>query len=294
MTKPGLRSDSDERHWMTLRIVPGSRKDDVLAAMFESGVLAVQEVEGGLSTSVQGADAANALKQAILDASADASVEITPLANIDWASEWKKSVRSHDLGALTVCPPWLAEGKDPARTIVIDPEMAFGTGEHQTTRGVLRLLPGVIRKGDRVADLGAGSAVLAIGAVKLGAGWVAAIELDHDAIANAEENVRRNGVADQVRVIEGEAGLLLPLVAPVRVITANIQLTVLTPLLPAMGDALTDDGEAILSGILVAEREEMLATLASHGWTVKREDAEEAWWSVHVTPPRARSSGQAR
>ena len=293
MSEPGLRSDSDERHWMTLRIVPGSRKDDVLAAIFESGVLAVQEVEGGLSTSVQGADAADALKQAILEASADASVEITPLANVDWASEWKKSVRSHDLGALTVCPPWLADGKDPARTIVIEPEMAFGTGEHQTTRGVIRLLPGVIRKGDRVADLGAGSAVLAIGAVKLGASWVAAIELDHDAIANAEENVRRNGVAGQVRVIEGDAAVLLPLVAPVRVITANIQLTVLTPLLPAMADALTDDGEAILSGILVAERDEMLATLASQGWTVKADDAEEAWWSAHVTPPRVRSVGQA-
>jgi ribosomal protein L11 methyltransferase len=185
---------------------------------------------------------------------------------------------------LTVCPPWLAEGKDPARTIVIDPQMAFGTGEHQTTRGVLRLLPDVIRAGDRVADLGAGSAVLAIGAVKLGAAWVAAIELDHDAIANAEENVRRNGVADKVRVIEGDAGLLLPLVAPVRVITANIQASVLVPLLPVMAEALTDDGEAILSGILVTEREEMLAALAKHGWTPKQEDAEEAWWSVRVTP----------
>ena len=271
-------------NWMTLRIVPGSRKDDVLTAIFDSGVQAVQEVEGGLTTSVQGEHTASALKQAILRASADASVDITPLPEVDWTAEWKKSVRSHDLGALTVCPPWLAGGTDPTRTIVIDPEMAFGTGEHQTTRGVLRLLPGVIRPGDRVADLGAGSAVLAIGAVKLGASWVAAIELDHDAIANAEENVRRNGVADQVKVIEGDAGLLLPLVAPVRVITANIQLNVLAPLLPAMAGALTGDGEAILSGILVAERDEMLGILESEGWTAKREDSEEAWWSVHVTP----------
>lgn len=279
---------------MTLRIVPGSRRDEVLAAIFDSGVLAVQEVEGGLTTSVEGEAAARDLKAAILNASADASVEITPLPNVDWAAEWKKSVRSHDLGALTVCPPWLAEGKDPKRTIVIDPEMAFGTGEHQTTRGVLRLMPRVIRPGDRVADLGAGSAVLAIGAVKLGASWVAAIEFDHDAIANAEENVRRNGVADHVKVIEGDAGLLLPLVAPVRVITANIQVSVLVPLLPAMAAALTDDGEAILSGILVAERDEMLAILREQGWTPQGEDVEEAWCSIHVRPPRrSRSSGQA-
>lgn len=272
--------------WMTLRIAPGSHKDAVLAALFDSGVLAVQEVEGGLTTSVQGSGLAGDVKAAILSASPDATVDIAPLPDVDWAAEWKKSVRSHDLGALTVCPPWLAEGKDPARTIVIDPEMAFGTGEHQTTRGVLRLMQGVIRRGDRVADLGAGSAVLAIGAVKLGASWVAAIELDHDAIANAEENVRRNGVADRVKVIEGEAGLLLPLVAPVRVITANIQVTVLKPLLPAMADALSADGEAILSGILTTEREEMLGALHDHGWTPGREDTEEAWWSVQATPPR--------
>jgi ribosomal protein L11 methyltransferase len=270
---------------MTLRIVPGSRRDDVLAAMFEAGALAVQEVEGGLTTSVQGERAANDLKSAVMSASADASVHIAPLPNVDWAAEWKKSVRAHELGALTVCPPWLADGKDPARTIIIEPEMAFGTGEHQTTRGVLRLLPAVVRSGDRVADLGAGSAVLAIGAVKLGAEWVAAIELDHDAIANAEQNVRRNGVADRVRVIEGDASLLLPLVAPVRVITANIQMNVLEPMLPAIAAALSDDGEAILSGILVAERDEMTAALKAGGWTVKNEDSEEAWWSVHVTAP---------
>jgi ribosomal protein L11 methyltransferase len=279
---------------MTLRITPGSKKDAVLAAIFGAGVLAVQEVDGGFATSVQGTRLATDLRAAILEASSDATVDIAPLPNVDWASEWKKSVRAHDLGALTVCPPWLADGKDPKRTIVIDPEMAFGTGEHQTTRGVLRLLQHVIRAGDRVADLGAGSAVLAIGAIKLGASWVAAIELDHDAIANAEENVRRNGVNDRVKVIEGDAGLLLPLVAQVRVITANIQVTVLLPLLPAMADALADDGEAILSGILATEREEMLTALRDQGWTPRGEDAEEAWWTVQVTPPMRRKGSPAR
>jgi ribosomal protein L11 methyltransferase len=269
---------------MTLRIVPGSHRDDVLAAIFDTGALAVQETADGLATSVQGVRAAEDLKAAILRASSDASVEIAQLPDVDWTAEWKKSVRAHDLGALTVCPPWLAEGTDPRRTIVIDPAMAFGTGEHQTTRGVLRLMQGVIRPGDRVADLGAGSAVLAIGAVKLGASWVAAIELDPDAIENAEENVKRNDVAQRVKIIQGDAGLLLPLVAPVRVITANIQVTVLGPLLPAMAAALTDDGQAILSGILVTEREEMLDILRQQGWSVHGEDSEEAWWSVLVTP----------
>ena len=267
---------------MTLRIVPGSRRDDVLAALFSSGVQAVQEIDNGFTTSVRGEQVASDLKAAVISASPDASVDVAPLPDVDWTREWKKSVRAHDLGALTVCPPWLAVGTDPARTIVIDPAMAFGTGEHQTTRGVLRLLQGVIRPGDRVADLGAGSAVLAIGAAKLGADAVVAIELDHDAIENAEENVRRNGVADRVTVIEGDAALLLGLVAPVRVVTANIIAPVLIEILPSIAEALTTDGEAILSGILVAEREEMLAVLAAGGWTVRKEDAEEAWWSVLI------------
>jgi ribosomal protein L11 methyltransferase len=267
---------------MTLRITPGARRDDVLAALFHSGVQAVQEIDGGFATGIKGAASADALKAAVMDASPDATVDVAPMPDTDWTLEWKRSVRAHDLGALTVCPPWLAEGKDPSRTIVIDPAMAFGTGEHQTTRGVLRLLQHVIRKGDRVADLGAGSAVLAIGAAKLGAASVAAIEVDHDAIENAEENVQRNGVADVVSVIEGDAGLLLALVAPVRVVTANIIAGVLVEILPAIADALTSDGEAILSGILIAEREDMLDVLSGGGWVVRGEDTEEPWWSVHI------------
>ena len=160
--------------------------------------------------------------------------------------------------------------------------MAFGTGEHETTRGVVRLLPDLIRPGDRVADLGAGSAVLAIAAAKLGAGHVAAIEIDHDAIANAEENVARNGVADRVTVIEGDASLLLPLVAPLRVVLANIISSVLLELLPAIRNALTDDGEAILSGILFEERDTMLVAFARGGWRVVAEDAEGAWWTARI------------
>jgi ribosomal protein L11 methyltransferase len=165
---------------------------------------------------------------------------------------------------------------------VIEPAMAFGTGEHETTRGVVRLLQSVIRAGDIVADLGSGSAVLAIAAARLGAARVVAIELDHDAIGNAEENVARNGVSDRVTVIEGDAALLLPLVAPVRVVLANIISSVLVELLPAIADALSRDGAAILSGILVEERPEMMRVLESAGWSVVSEDREGQWWSVSI------------
>jgi ribosomal protein L11 methyltransferase len=164
--------------------------------------------------------------------------------------------------------------------VVIDPGMAFGTGEHPTTRGVVRLMQGVVQPGDRVADLGSGSAVLAIVAAKLGARSVVAIELDPDAIGNAEENVARNEVAETVRVVEGDAAVLLPLVAPVRVILANIISSVVTDLLPVMANALLPDGRAILSGILLEERDEMTRVLESGGWRVLAEEREEIWWSA--------------
>ena len=133
-----------------------------------------------------------------------------------------------------------------------------------------------------MADIGAGSAVLAISAVKLGAKHVAAIELDHDSIANAERNVDANGVAGRVTVIEGDAALLLPLVAPVRVVLANIISSVLLELLPTIARALTDDGEAVLSGILTEEREMMLEALGAGGWTLLGDDVEGSWWSARI------------
>jgi ribosomal protein L11 methyltransferase len=161
--------------------------------------------------------------------------------------------------------------------------MGFGTGEHATTRGVVRLMQRVVRAGDTVADLGSGSGVLAIAAAKLGATQVAAIEIDPDAIGNAEENVGRNGVGDRVTVIEGDAALLLPLVAPVRIVLANIISTVLLDLLPVIRESLSPGGSAILSGILVEERPELLDALAD-GWSVVAEDREDIWWSVLVEP----------
>jgi ribosomal protein L11 methyltransferase len=176
----------------------------------------------------------------------------------------------------------LAEQYDPARTIVIDPAMAFGTGEHPTTRGVVRLMQSIVRPDDVVVDLGAGSAVLSIAAAKLGARRVVAIELDPDAEANAMDNIARNDVTSRVQYIQGDAQLLLPLVAPARVVLANIVSSVLLSLLPSIAAALTADGQVILSGILFDERDMMLEQVARGGWAVEHEDREGDWWSVTI------------
>jgi ribosomal protein L11 methyltransferase len=157
-----------------------------------------------------------------------------------------------------------------------------------------------VQKGDVVADLGAGSAVLSIAAAKLGARSVAAVEVDADAIPNAEENVALNGVGDVVTIFAGDAGALLPLLAPVDVVVANIISGVLVEILPIIAASLAPAGFAILSGILAEERDEMLEELSGGGWTIADEDYEDEWWSVlivrqHIPSfPRSRSLPEAR
>src|SRR4051812_39168181 len=112
---------------MAVTVQPGSHRDAVLAAIFAGGAQAVQEIDGGYTTSVPGNQAADALRRAVLSASPDATVDVRPVPKVDWTEKWKASIRAHDLGQLVVCPPWLADQEDPERRIVIEPAMAFGT-----------------------------------------------------------------------------------------------------------------------------------------------------------------------
>ena len=271
------------RRWTTVRVADFSDRDAVIASLFRVGAEGVQELPDAVVTHVADADQ-NRIAAAVAEADTSASVTFEPTPDIDWSAEWKSRIRAHRTGRLVVTPPWLAHQFEERERIVIEPQMAFGTGEHETTRGVLRLLGGIIRAGDTVADLGTGSAVLAIAAAKLGAARVVAVELDADAIANAEENVRANGVDQQVTVIEGDAAVILPLVAPVRVVLANIIWPVLGQLLPTISDAMMpEDGVTVLSGLLADERPTVESVLRHLGWTIDQVDEEGIWWSVSIT-----------
>lgn len=269
--------------WTTVRVEAPADRSAVIHALFGLGAEGVQELDSAVVTSLRGVPE-GAIRAAIFQSDATATVSLSPTPPVDWSSAWKDRIGAHRLGDLVVTPPWLADQYRESERIVIHPAMAFGTGEHETTRGVIRLMQGVIRAGDVVADLGAGSAVLAIAAARLGAARAVAIELDPDAIGNAEENVSLNGVEDRVTVIEGDAAALLPLVAPVRVVLANIISSVLVSLLPAIRQSLSRDGAAILSGILVEERPVMLEAISQGGWEVRSEDQEGIWWSVLLVP----------
>ncbi|MEX2151917.1 MAG: 50S ribosomal protein L11 methyltransferase [Gemmatimonadaceae bacterium] len=267
--------------WTSVRVRKPNDRAAVISALFEAGAEGVQELDDEIVTHIRDADQGK-VTSAVRRVDAGATVEYGQTPAVDWSAEWRSRITAHRLERLVVTPPWLADRFAESERIIIDPGMAFGTGDHETTRGVLRLLQRVIRPGDTVADLGPGSAVLGIGAAKLGAARVIAIELDPDAIGNAEENVQRNGVADRVTVIEGDAALLLPLVAPVRVVLANILSSVLTALMPVIADALTPDGVAILSGILTAEKGDIEAAAESGGWRIVETDQEDMWWSASI------------
>ena len=269
--------------WISLRVTPDSNRDGVIAALFESGSQGVQEDGSTVVTHFPSNAHIADIRDAVIQADPHAAIAIAEAGDADY-SQWRASVSAHEVGDLVIAPPWLAPEYDPRKSIIVDPAMAFGTGEHPTTRGSIRLMHGVIRPGDVVADLGAGSAVLSIAAVRLGAARVAAVEIDHDSIGNAEENVRSNGVSGQVEIIEGDATIILPLLAPVRLVLANIISSVLLEMLPAIRHALSAGGQAILSGILTEEREAMVAALRSGGWTIEREDTEDLWWSVQIAP----------
>jgi ribosomal protein L11 methyltransferase len=272
--------------WHAVRVWPAT--DDQRAVVVDTlvsfGSTGVQDEGPSLLTYLpQDTDVAALRMELRTRLRAAARIEISEYDDPAAGIAWHGTVAAHTVGGITVTPPWLAAPTDGI-CIAIDPGMAFGTGEHETTRGALALMQRVIRPGDIVADLGAGSAVLAIAAAALGAARVVAIEMDPDAIGNAEANVARNGVGERVHVMLGDAGVLLPLVAPVRLVLANIISSVLIELLPAIGGALTADGDAVLSGILVAERLHMLSVLREGGWAVTGEIADGEWWSVAIRP----------
>ncbi len=271
--------------WLAVRVEPSGDAQPLIDALFVAGSLGVQEEGAAVITHFPFDADISEVERSIRQVDAEARITVTNAPDADW-SEWRASVRAHRLGRLTIAPPWLAGENADSIEVVIEPAMAFGTGEHATTRGVVRLMQQLPSMPELVADLGAGSAVLAICAAKLGAKRVVAIELDPDAIGNAEENVAANGVVDSVSVIEGDAAVMLPLVSPVGLVLANIISSVLVVMLPTIHDGVSPGGHAILSGILLEERDVMLETIREGGWQIVSEDSEEAWWSVLIARPR--------
>ena len=209
--------------------------------------------------------------------------------NEDWARKWKDGLAPRRVtDRLVVKPTWTEWEAEPGQVVLdVDPQMAFGTGEHATTRGCLRLLDSVVRDGDRVLDVGSGSAILAIAAVRLGAADAVAVEYDADANLNARENVEQNGVEGRVRIVEAMATpAWLREAGTFDLLLANILSGVIRPLLPAFRASLggRPEGRLIVSGILRTEHADVVRNAEAAGFRVERVDEEEEWWSALLVP----------
>ena len=202
-----------------------------------------------------------------------------PLENVDWSVRWRDGIEPRRFGRLTVTPSWIpvpAEGI----TVVLDPESAFGSGEHGSTRAALTLLERHLGPGDRVLDLGSGSGILAIAAVKLGAERATGIEVDEDANDIARVNAERNGVAASVEFLTGDAADIAPLLGPADLLLSNILRNVNTVLLPSIAAALRADGLAIFSGMETAEAPLFRPELEGAGFSIIDETIDAGWWAV--------------
>ncbi|HET7234707.1 MAG TPA: 50S ribosomal protein L11 methyltransferase [Longimicrobium sp.] len=288
----------DPDRWMVLA-VRGPHAD--LAGLVADGLLAlggaaVEEKDGALVTYLLppedpdafAAEARERLAEWLPD---DAEIDVTWQwqQNEDWAAEWKRGLAPRRVTErIVVKPTWTEWDAAPGQVVLdVDPQMAFGTGEHATTRGCLRLLDGALRPGDRVLDIGSGSGILAIAAVRLGAREAVAVEYDPDANLNARENLERNGVDASVTLIEAMADdALLDELGRFDLVLANILSGVIRPLLPAMRSALggSAEGRLIVSGILRTESADVIRDAEAAGFRVERVDEEEEWWSALLRP----------
>ncbi|MEX0892638.1 MAG: 50S ribosomal protein L11 methyltransferase [Gemmatimonadota bacterium] len=209
----------------------------------------------------------------------------------DWGRSWCRGLGARRVGSVVVAPTWVEAPLEPGEVLVrIDPKMAFGTGEHPTTRGTLRLLQQAAPAGAAVLDVGAGSAVLAIAAARLGAAAALAVEADGDAIDNALENVALNGVADRVEVAHArvDAAWLAERRAPGwDLILANVLSSVLVPLLAAFRAALAPGGRLVLSGILATEAAAVQRAATEANLVLHVTDVEGEWWSGLFRPAGA-------
>ena len=166
----------------------------------------------------------------------------------EWADAWKQFFRLNRVGQrLVVCPTWIDYSPKAEEVLIrLDPGMAFGTGEHPTTRLCLESLETRLRPDHAVLDLGTGSGILAIAAALMGAERVIAVDIDPVAVSVARENVAVNGVEGRVQVLEGSLDAAEP---PFDLILANLNSAIIIQMAPELARALAPEGTLITSGI---------------------------------------------
>jgi ribosomal protein L11 methyltransferase len=231
-------------------------------------------------------------KRRLTEAGIDAALEVRVVAAEDWAEAWKEHFHAERFGErIVVAPSWRAYDPRPGDVVLtLDPGMAFGTGQHETTRMCLEALERAVWRGARVLDVGCGSGILAIASAKLGAAEVRAVDVDPVCVkvtaSNAASNAASNGV--EVRVSEGSMGEAWPFetapVAAFDVIVANIVARAIVEMAADLARALAPGGRLIASGIIAEREGETRAALEDAGLWVEAVRAMGEWRCIEAVP----------
>ncbi len=282
-----------------LRAEPPEAAEPALADAFEAGAAGLEEREGkGGATWVLYAPAERAEAVAgacAAHAPAVWSSEPRPVPEQDWSERWKQGLEPIELGSALCVRPSFVAGAAGAETpeLVIDPGQAFGTGGHASTRlaleWVVQLAPG-LPPGARVLDVGCGTGVLALAALRLGARRAVALDLDPLAARAARDNAAANGLESGLLVLCGPVDALRP--AAFELVVANLLRRELLPLLPGIAAQLADAGHLVLSGLLAHEAGAVTEACERVGLTASGErgllDANGDRWVSLLTWPRPR------
>ena len=191
------------------------------------------------------------------------TLETSGVEQEDWQNAWKKYYHAMDIGSrLAIVPGW-EQYKTDRTVITMDPGMAFGTGTHETTSLCLETLDSLVKGGERVLDIGTGSGILAIAALKLGAAVAEGVDIDPMCVRTAGENARRNGVQDRFTVLVGD--LSDKASGQYNIITANIVAAAILSLAPHVPALMAPGARFIASGIIDTRKDEVLTGLRAAG-----------------------------
>ena len=188
----------------------------------------------------------------------------------DWQNAWKEHFHPLRIGRhLVICPTWrTVETSESDILIHLDPGMAFGTGHHPTTRTCMEILERDTKPGDRILDVGCGSGILSVVAVKVGATSALGLEIDPVAARAGEENVRINGIEDKVQIVQGTLPSPLAEARSFDIVAANISAKVVTNLAQHLIDSVAIGGKLIAGGIIEPHVEDVTKALNAVGASI--------------------------